>query len=173
MTRAYPIVIDQLQMAVAQGVPAFIDANVPASSPAHGAPFRIDDENLRHLFATNPARTRLVENLQATRTALGQYADVHAVLIGGSLVRPSIESPRDVDAVFFYAIRAGADPDKAVPEMAQIASEAKLLGIDLRLVPVDTNPVDLVKAACYFALLFASERGGSIARWGSLLLSNA
>lgn len=161
---------DLLLAAVGEGTPAFIGNDVPASSPSRGAPYIVDPATFAKVFGTSSSRLRLIEALGATKASLLSYCEIRAILIGGSVVRLSAESPRDCDAVVFYELRESASADEAIAAMSSIVDSARAGGLDLRLIPVDANPADLIKAACYFALLFASERSGCLPKFGSLLL---
>lgn len=170
MHRAFPLSHQLLAKAVSEGTPAFIGNNVPASSPSRGAPYIVDSQTLVATFGTNAARRSLIGRLQSARTQLSQICEVRAVLIGGSLVRIGVTAPRDCDAVIFYAMRSDRNADEVASAMGEVVGNSRKEGLDLRLVPVDVDPIDLIKAACYFSLLFASERGGVLPKHGSLLL---
>ena len=171
MAAAFHTSVELLLAAVSEGTPPFIGNDVASSSPSRGAPYLVDFSMLATVFGTTPTRRRLIGTLMTTRSSLAKHCKVHAVLIGGSLTRLTKTEPRDCDAVFFYEISESSDASAKVEAMSIIAKSARLDGLDLRLVPTDADPVSLIKARCYFTLLFASERGGCLPKFGSLLVT--
>jgi hypothetical protein len=170
MSATYRACPEQLLRAAAQDTPAFLDNDVARSSPAHGSPYLVGEGDLLRLYGTTPRRRAALDGLLRHRQALAGHCRVHAVLVGGSTTRPgSGREPRDCDAVVFYSLDASAAPD-AIDAMAAALAAARAEGLDLRLVPTDGDPVDLIKAVAYFSLLFSAERNGTLPRFGSLLL---
>lgn len=173
MSRAFSPSSSDLAQAMLEGTPAFLGRSVPESSPSRGSPYLVDSQTFYEAFANDSGRRQLLENLYKLRQDLEKLCEVHALLVGGSFVRTTVTLPRDCDVVIFYALRSNTDVSTSVEDMCRVAGQARTVGIDLRLVPVDTHPVDLIKAACYFSLLFAAERGGQLPKYGSVLVVDA
>ncbi|GAB3350515.1 DUF6932 family protein [Lysobacter tyrosinilyticus] len=160
-----------LQTAIDQGVPLFLDQDIARSSPANASPYLIDPHTFIARFAQSPARQALVASLRQTLLELAPLCEVEALLVGGSLLDVQNDAPRDFDAVLFYAMRAPADSRQTAQALAAIAARGKARALDLRFVPTDAGPQVLIKAACYFAMLYSSERDRSEARKGALLIT--
>ena len=170
MRSAYTSLPPYFSKAVDQEFPAFLDGVVASSSPGRGTPYLAQFSEFEDRIRALGSRDQLLAALKSALDDLRTACRIHGVLIGGSVLRSSIKVPRDCDAIVFYSLLDDIRPEKAVESLLKISSEVKEIGVDVRLIPVDTNPIDLIKAACYFSVLFAAERGGVLPKFGTALV---
>lgn len=159
-----------LGLALKEDTPAFTGDDVYASSPSTSSPYVITDSKLRALLGVNPGRRHLADRLLTAKIELSRHCLVHAILLGGSFVRLSKSAPKDCDGVVFYSLRESSDPDEAISGIETTVNTLKSQGLDLRVVPVDGDPLVTIKAACYFSLLYSADRFDREVKHGSLLL---
>ncbi len=78
-----------------------------------------------------------------------------AVLIGGSAIGPK-PNPSDLDCVLFYEVIEGESPSK---HLSKLQKQLKSRGIDARLIPIDGDPLLLIKAVSFFTTLYSKNSG--------------
>jgi hypothetical protein len=78
-----------------------------------------------------------------------------AALLGGSAIGPKPE-PGDLDGVLFYR---WVDGNVDAAALARLQASAKARGLDLRLQPVDADPLLLIKTVSFFSMLYSKNAG--------------
>lgn len=157
--------------AIEQGVPLFLDGDIARSSPGNASPYLMDEASFHRIYAVGEVRRALANHLRHALEALDAHCRFQAMLIGGSMLDLSNHAPRDLDAVVFYAAKEGATSETIAESLGDLTERAKTHGLDLRFVPTDASPLITIKAACYFAMLYASDRTHTAARKGALLIT--
>lgn len=157
--------------AIDQGVPLFLDGDIARSSPGSASPYLIDEANFYRIFAVGDARRALADRLRAALETLETHCRFQAMLVGGSMLDLNVQAPRDLDAVVFYAAQDGVASPTIAEALSRLTEASKAHGLDLRFVPTDASPLITIKAACYFAMLYASDRADVAARKGALLIT--
>ena len=144
--------------AEAAGFPPFL-TEVKASSPLNASPYVTSLEDLRAGRAL-PARREQVRRLVDYLTMLAAHGvQCDFMVLGGSLLDAS-RTPRDIDALFLYRARDGFDT--AGLRDLQIAAEK--FRIDARLAPIDGDMLPALKITLFMAMLYSTDRSGSLAR---------
>lgn len=146
-----------------QGFPAFI-AGIDASNPLNSTPYVV---SLSAFVAQDWGRARrgMVESLAAAVTHLTDAGlGVEALLIGGSFLDPR-KKPRDLDCVIFYSRQADLDINLLTWQAGQHSR-----GLDVRLLPIDIDPVMVLKMAVYFGVLYTRGRDDSPQMRGLVLV---
>jgi len=130
-----------------------------SATPLNSYPFHVSWANLHADWAFTARRAKLVENLQALHQAIIKR-DIRPAgfLIGGSFSDRSVEDPRDIDAVSYYAGHVAVQKDL----LSTLQRKAKReLSIDTRFIPVDTDPLLLIRATAFFSLLYSKKEGSN------------
>ena len=148
------------------GLPAFFSPEW-ASTPFNSSPYVVSYGHLRIVGRSWPGRGDLLDALD-TALAHSKQAGiaVDAILVGGSFTALANLAPKDVDSVWLYRAKEGA-VDAA--QLRGLQSSFKIQGIDARFIPIDGDPLVLLKAVSFFSLLF-SKREGSVCIERGLLL---
>lgn len=155
------------QMAAESNLPLF-QPDVQGSNPLNSSPYLVDFASFRDAFGQSPRRTKLVDQLQSMVAELRTGGiEIIACMIGGSMVDRGRE-PRDIDCIAFY--RCLGNPAEAGARLAQTARQRHPLGVDVRFVPVDSDPLILIKMTSYFTSLYSASRDGREPRFGQLLV---
>lgn len=137
-----------------QGFPPFVSPE-RLSTPINATPYLID---LSSLVAGEGLANRrpFIEALAATVRALDAIGgQAVAALLGGSAIGPKPD-PGDLDCALFYRWVDGT-ADAAALKRLQTASRAH--GLDLRLLPLDGDPLLLIKTISYFSMLYSKNEG--------------
>lgn len=150
------------QEAARSGFPAYLRP-VEESQPANSAPYVTRLSRLTEVFQDNERQRliRALEELISSLSAAGNTA--HSLLIGGSFLDLNAK-PKDLDALVLC--EAGSSL-KAALELVEIARPS---GLDLRLYPIDGNPIVVVKMVSFFTLLYTSSRADHKRRNGIILV---
>jgi hypothetical protein len=142
------------QEAEARDFPPFLTAE-RQSTPVNATPYVV---SLSDLVAGRALarRKRFVAELAATVEALkGLGAEGVAALLGGSAIGPKPE-PGDLDCALFYRWVEGRPVAAA---LATLQAAAKARGLDLRLLPLDGDPLLLIKTVSFFSMLYSKNEG--------------
>jgi len=142
------------QQAEARDFPPFVTTE-RQSTPVNATPYVV---GLSDLVAGRALarRKRFVAELAAAVEALrGLGAEGVAALLGGSAIGPKPE-PGDLDCALFYRWVEGRP---AVAALAALQTTAKARGLDLRLLPLDGDPLLLIKTVSYFSMLYSKNEG--------------
>jgi hypothetical protein len=159
------------RLAIEQGVPLFLDGDIARSSPGNASPYMLSESAFYRIYAVGDARRARADGFRSAITALETHCQFHAALIGGSMLDLGNDAPRDLDAVVFYAAKEATSSEEIATFLASLTEDAKTHSVDLRFVPTDASPLITIKAACYFAMLYASDRANAAARKGALLVT--
>lgn len=139
------------------GFPVFLTA-VADSSPLNASPYLAGYEKLKELAARWRPRHALLVELEDVRTRSQQYGiAVEAILIGGSFTEFSKPAPGDIDCVMFYRQAHVGEPVDA-KGLADLRRRAIRRMVDVRFLPLDGDPLALVKSLCYFTILFSKDK---------------
>lgn len=149
--------------AVQQGFPAFL-RRIEESNPINATPYVVGlSEFLRSDLP--PAKAGLLARLEAALQMLpdiGLRAEI--MLIGGSfLMRDS--SPRDLDCVLYYTRET-----EPVPDLVRWQKDRRASGLDIRLVPMEMDPVMVLKMTLFFGVLYTRGRDAQPQMRGLLLV---
>jgi hypothetical protein len=133
------------------GFPAFIH-RIDESTPINATPYVVSLTDFLGEELT-PVKRKLRNALASSLAelpAMGLRAEI--LLIGGSFL--ALESvPNDLDCVLYYSRRTPPSTDLALWQ-----AKRRALGIDLRLVPIEMEPVMVLKTAIFFGVLYAGGR---------------
>jgi len=141
------------------GFPIFPPGGERSATPLNCYPFHVSWTNLRADWAFTKRRAELVESLGTFRRLITDRGiNSPGLLIGGSFADRGVEAPRDVDAVTYYAGELPGEADVLSTLQRQAKRE---LSIDTRFIPVDTDPMLLIRATAFFSLLYSKKEGSS------------
>jgi hypothetical protein len=139
------------------GFPAFLTP-IAESNPVNATPYLCRYEDFRATASTWAGRKGLLAELERVRSAAeGCGVSIDAILIGGSFTDLSKPDPADVDCLLFYR-RAAADNPVEAKRLAALRLRAKAAAVDLRFIPVDGDPLPLIKSVSYFTSLFSQDK---------------
>lgn len=146
--------------------PAFLDS-IDAGTPLNATPYIVGLTEFLNCDR-DLCRARLVAQLDRSLNDLRNMgAQPQIVLVGGGFLGPS-EAPKDLDCVVFYECETPVSPG-----LASWLSKQQHLGLDMRLIPLDTNPILVLKMALFFGALYGRGRGVAPAMRGLLLVDCA
>lgn len=149
--------VQAYQRVRSSGFLAFPDGERRAT-PLSAFPFHLRLSDLDSDWRFAPRRATLVRNIRSLLDrAVDTGAVPYALLIGGSFADRTVETPRDVDAVLFYTGVA----DTARLATLQIEAKAALL-VDCRMVPVDGDPLIVIRSSVFFGLLYSKREGSMV-----------
>jgi len=143
--------------AVRAGFPAFLTP-VADSSPLNATPYLAHYAEFRAIARGWSGRGLLLDAMESVRVRSGRHGvAVDAILIGGSFTERANSAPKDIDCVMLYRqTRAGRAADAKA--LAALRIEAKRRKVDVRFLPLDADPLALIKSLCYFTLLFSKDK---------------
>lgn len=126
----------------------------PESTPLNATPY------LAHLreagidgFLSN--RTALLVELRAGLERLRLLGvEPVAALLGGSAIGPK-ERPCDLDCTIFY--RVAPDVTPRLGELAPLQRDLRQRRLDVRLFPLDSDPLLLIKTVSFFTTLYSKH----------------
>lgn len=151
--------------AARRGFPPFL-GSVQSSTPVNSTPY------VAHLRAAAEDgimsnRQGLLRELVAAVEEMSELGfETVAALLGGSALGPK-PNPRDLDSILFYRAREATPPIQA---LAAFQRRMQARRLDLRLIPVDGDPLILIKAVSFFTTLFAQSKDGTGPAGGLVLL---
>lgn len=105
-------------------------------------------------------RLRLLENVDTILDELEEFGVVvPAFLIGGGFVRRLKDGtkPNDIDGLALYRIEGNVSD--AIRALSAAVPRAKSKRIDMRLCPLDTDPIVMMKTAIFYSILFSKSEG--------------
>lgn len=152
-TAAYPF----FDEAAKAGFPAFL-TDVAVSSPLNATPYLGRYKDFQIAAAEWPGRRELTAALEEVRATSEQHGvTIEAILIGGSFTELSKPAPSDIDCLMLYR---QADPARPIQArgLAELRREAKQRDVDVRFLPLDGDPLALVKSLCYLTILFSNDK---------------
>lgn len=142
------------RQAEALDFPPFVTAE-RQSTPVNATPYLV---SLSALVAGQALarRKRFIDELAVTLDELSDAGGQGvAALLGGSAIGPK-PNPGDLDCALFYRWSAGTAD---VAALARLQRSAKARGLDLRLLPVDGDPLLLIKTVSFFSMLYSKNEG--------------
>lgn len=135
------------------------------SNPVNAAPYVASFEQLSDVFASDVRRPMFESLRRALAELRSAGVQVRVVLIGGSLLDRE-RVPRDLDCVLFYA-----RPDEtAAMDLGRWQAKQRSLGLDARLIPIDVDPLIVLKSAIYFGLLYSQRKQPGLPPRGMVLV---
>lgn len=145
------------------GFPAFI-GSIEQSTPLNATPYVV---SMAQFDAIDwPLDRRPL--LDALKTAVAQLPDnglrAELILVGGSFLDPRL-SPHDLDCALFYS----RDTDCTV-NLNLLQEQLRTTGLDIRLLPLDIEPVMVLKMALFFGVLYTRGRGAQPQLRGLVLI---
>ena len=144
--------------------PAFI-GNKATCNPINSAPYLT---SLSRFFEEpkDPKRSLLCARL---KTAIAELAMadivVEMILIGVSFLDSTV-IPGDLDCVLFYSLSA----ETSTLDFQQWQYQMKKQDLDARLIPMDSNPLIMWKAALFFAVLYTQRKNAEGVPTGLILI---
>ena len=137
------------------------------STPLNASPYvaRLDDLREGRFLSNREAFVRQFVAVVDELPLFGVRAV--AALLGGSAIGPKPD-PGDLDAVIFYESVGGQAPD-AGGLRAHIKS-CKARGLDLRVMPIDGDPVITLKTVSFFTMLYSKNEGSMTIVRGLVLI---
>jgi hypothetical protein len=126
------------------------------STPLNASPYvaHVDDLREGRFLST---RGPFLREFTAALDAFGRFAvRPVAALLGGSAIGPKPD-PGDLDCVVFYEA-AGSGPPQ-VPALREFLARCKLRGVDMRALPIDGDPLLMLKSVAFFSMLFSKNAG--------------
>lgn len=151
-------------VAASRGYPAFLSGEA-ASNPINATPYVADLSELRDGGYLRSGAELLDPLCESISDLVATGAQPLAVLIGGSALEPGRE-PKDLDCVVFYT----GSPADGKASIAHWLEAARARSLDIRLVPIDGDPVLALKSALFFGALYARRRGDTDPGKGLLLV---
>lgn len=141
----------------ANGFPAFLTP-VAESSPGNATPYLTSYAAFRAMAADWPGRGELVARLEQVWAESERHnVTIEAMLIGGSFTEPAKPNPGDIDCLMFYR-QARTDTEVQAKGLAELQRQAKMIRVDVRFVPLDSDPLALIKSLCYFTILYSMDK---------------
>lgn len=159
----------ELQDVFAKSFPAYAQEE-RLCSPTNSSPYRMIRADFDEVFKDDPWRLRLLRNIDDVLEPLRHHGIVVPVfLIGGGFVRRLRDGsrPSDIDGLAFY--RMERPSPEAVKALGTAIFTAKKLHIDMRLCPLDADPIVTMKTAIFYSVLFSKVEGGMTIENGLIL----
>lgn len=130
-----------------QGFPAF-PKDIPSCTPLNATPYVVSLERFLSEDWTDERRVLLSGLVAAMDRLRGEGLGVELLLVGGSFLDPG-KTPNDLDCVIFYS-----RPTEIALDLVAWQDDQKAAGLDLRLLPIDIDPVVVLKTALFFGVLY-------------------
>lgn len=139
------------------GMPIFL-TDARASTPLDASPYYTTYEYFLETVSSWSTRQPLVDALNFTIEEIEDHdLSVVAILIGGSFTQMDVSDVNDIDCVIFY--KWGKDTgDGQSRVLTALQKRAKIRKIDARLVPIDGNPIVLIKLISYFTIIYSKSK---------------
>jgi hypothetical protein len=140
--------------AITRKLPVFL-TDVKTSTPVNATPYLIRYALFQEAVAQWQGRKILADQLDVVKIEIENSGfDVQAILVGGSFTELSLTQPRDIDCLILYSSKFNADASK----LADIQKLARHRHVDCRLIPIDGDPLALVKLISYFTVLYSRSK---------------
>lgn len=138
--------------------PRFRDA-IERCGPQQSSPHPMTFSELRRLVEHDARRSELLIRLLALCRHMAGEMRVPCALIGGSFVQPHRAVPKDLDCALYYAMR---DPARTGQDRLRAAWRiAADSGIDARFIPLDADPLVLIRMTAFMTSLYHAHRPGA------------
>ena len=136
------------------GLPIFL-TDARHSTPLNATPYLAHYDVFREAARSWPGRLELVVMLDTVKVEVEQIGfSVEAILIGGSFTTLRTPMPNDIDCLLFYRL----DPDGDPSALAHIQQSARARRVDCRFVPLDGDPLAMLKLTSYFTILYSKRK---------------
>jgi hypothetical protein len=142
----------RFEIACELGFPAFPDG-VVESTPLNSAPYVISMAQLEMLAADDVRREMVGKIGSMIRELSESGVEARILLIGGSFLEQA-KQPKDMDCALFYV--AGADGFDM--NLERYRHECHRSGLDVRFLPLDIDPILVLKTAIFFGLLYSRSK---------------
>jgi len=146
------------------GFPAFPDG-VSESTPLNSAPYVISMAQLEALAADDNRREMVGQIGSVIRNLAESGVETRILLIGGSFLDHA-KRPKDMDCVLFYV----AGEDGVDMNLERYRLECHRSGLDVRFLPLDIDPILVLKTAIFFGLLYSRSKDQGADARGCLLV---
>ena len=166
--RSDPVMTDFFDTAADRGFPLFL-GHEAASNALNATPYVTGYTEFTKRLSTWPGRPALLESMDRIRYEADHHARIVGILIGGSFLDPTRQTPRDLDLLMLYEARDG-DRGESASRLIELRRRARTLDIDVRFIPIDSDPLMLVKIVSYFTTLFNRRKGMDVQVRGLVLL---
>lgn len=128
------------------------------STPINATPYLLRYSRFRTQASGWAGRDRLLVELDAVLAAVRRLTlEVEAILLGGSFTELHKGVIDDLDCLIFYRACLSRE-DGGVTELAALQRDVKGRGIDARFVPLDGDPLALIKLTSYFTILYSKHK---------------
>ena len=149
---------DFFRRAVAADLPIFLTSETE-SSPLNATPYYARYALFRETVRAWPGREKLVSELDSLiERAERLNLSIQAILLGGSFTELHKTTIGDLDCLLLYQLR---DPGETtgLAQLKELQHDSKERGVDARFVPLDGDPLALIKMISYFTFLYSKRIG--------------
>ena len=163
LERTFPLLTETFDRAFASSFPAYL-TSVGQSDPMNASPYVVSLSRLNGL-GWSSIRMKLLRHLtEAIGTLNSHGVHAEAILLGGSFLDLGKE-PRDLDCLILYS-RISAEPS----DLSLWQQEQRSRNLDIRMAPMETDPMLLLKLVIYFSVLYTRAKDHQDSRRGLLLV---
>lgn len=143
--------------ALAADLPPFL-MHPRDSTPVNATPYMLRYSRFRSEAVGWVGRSGLLVELDGVISEVRKRnLSVEAILLGGSFTELDKSAIDDIDCLLFY--RVDAPEDGCEPAcLGTIQRDAKARGIDARFVPLDGDPLALIKLTSFFTILYSKHK---------------
>jgi hypothetical protein len=126
------------------------------STPVNATPYMLRYSRFRREAGGWAGRGDLLARLDEVMAVVRSHGlAIDAILLGGSFTELDKASVNDLDCLMFYRLQTS---EGASNELAGIQRDAKARSVDVRFVPLDGDPLALIKLTSYFTLLYSKHK---------------
>lgn len=161
--RVFPELQAHYREAKSQGFPAFVTA-IEESTPLNATPYVVSLSKFIESSWSSSRQTLIEALVSALAQLRGGGLRAEVLLVGGSFLDTG-KSPRDLDCVIFYSRESDSSID-----LGRWQHDQRVLGLDVRLLPIDIDPVMVLKMALFFGVLYTRGKGAQLQLRGLVLV---
>lgn len=153
--------------AAESGLPPF-PQDISESTSGNATPYVVSLAVFLRTYYADPVRARLLNSLRGLLARVEALSvEPICLLVGGSFLAGAAR-PKDIDCICFYtAERACSDFARLLAELAPGAIRG---GVDVRFVPLDSDPILALKACAFFSVLYSRTRASADVSRGTVLV---
>ncbi|HWU76269.1 MAG TPA: hypothetical protein VN043_07180, partial [Rhodanobacter sp.] len=128
------------------------------STPVNSTPYLIGLRDFLIKARQWTGRKELIDSLEFMLDSVESLGvKIDFILIGGSFTALSNCAPRDLDAVWLYRV---FDINRFEPsKLRDFQACGKTNSLDIRLIPIDADPVIFIKSISFFSVLYSKKEG--------------
>lgn len=154
---------------ITAGAAPLFGGKIAESYPVNSSPYVIAVDDFYMQFSGTPKRDLLLKNLTNFDKYLGECgARAVCLLVGGSFCNSGNTEPRDMDGLLMFEFaNCRSSLESLIVDWRRLSAGHDL---DFRFVPVDLDPIYLVKVACFMSALFARTRDSDASAHGCWLV---